>query len=342
MKFCTFPFEYLYLDNYHGDLALCPWMKWDVIYVGNLNKQTAEEIWHGSKANTLRARIKNNDYSICRVEGCPFLQNNSLPDRSEKFINTFETSVTPKIVNLAYDFMCNQYCETCRPHKFKPILPRYRDYMNTIRDQTKDFLNKAARISTSGHGDPFASPYMMDLLANLRPAKDEFSLLLETNGVYFDRQHWEKIRHLANFQVETVVTVNSYNEFTYNQISRGGKLEKVLENLKFLKELKNNCQLCKFIICFVIQDRNFRELPAAIERSFDEFGADMVHLRPVYQWGTMPDDVFWIKDILNPLHPYHREYLQMLELPILNDKRVYNFGGKTLHPSRPFPRLKKD
>ena len=60
-------------------------------------------------------------------------------------------------------------------------------------------------------------------------------------------------------------------------------------------------------------------------------------LKPVYQWGTMDEDVYWFKDVLNPMHPYHEEYLEILKHPALQDPRVYNFGGETSHEARPFP-----
>lgn len=59
-------------------------------------------------------------------------------------------------------------------------------------------------------------------------------------------------------------------------------------------------------------------------------------LRPVYQWGRMTDKEYWFKDILNPLHPYHCEYLEILKNPILHDPRVYNFAGDSEHPARDF------
>lgn len=337
MKFCTFPFEYFYVDDYKGHVALCPWMKWDVIYIGRLGEQSAEDIWHGQKANALREKMRKGDFSACRPEGCPMLQNNSLPDLDAETAKNYAEADTPKIVNLAFDFMCNQSCETCRPVKFRPILPHYKNYMETIHRQIIPFMDKAKRITTSGHGDPFASPYMMKILKELRPANPDFQILFETNGVYLDRSHWDKLKHLEEFFIETVVTVNSFNEFVYSRISRGGNLRKLLHNLSFMRKLRKTGVFDRFSLCFVIQDRNFRELPEAIERCFREYAADQVILRPVYQWGTMPDDVFWVKDVLNPMHPYHGEYLELLESPIMNDPRVFNFGGKSVHEARPYP-----
>jgi len=188
----------------------------------------------------------------------------------------------------------------------------------------------------SGHGDPFASPYMMDILENMRP-KNNLTLLLETNGVFFDEAHWEKIEHLKDINICVHITTNSFDEFTYNHISRGGNYKKLMHNLNFVSELRRNGDIKHFSNVLVIQDRNFREIPFFIEKTFKNFSVDSIVLRPVYQWGKMEPDVFWFKDVLNPKHPYHAEYLEILEHPSLKDPRVYNFGGHTEHPAADYP-----
>lgn len=339
MKFCSRPFEYLYLDNYHGDVSLCQWMKKEHLFIGSLENDSAENLWRNSKAEEQRNVFRNGGggFPLCRVEACPLLQNNSLPDVSEEYAASYKVSETPRIINMAFDFMCNQYCETCRPDKFRPILPRYRNYMEKIHREILPFLNNAHEITASGHGDPFASPYMMKILSDLSPRSPKTRILLETNGVYFDERHWRKIEHLGNCHLTVVVTINSYDEFTYNHISRGGNLKKALANIRFMGELRRQKLIDNLVLSFVIQDRNFRELPTFIEKSLNEYNADKVVLKPVYQWGTMPADVFWFKDVLNPIHPYHAEYQEILEMPVMRQPRVYNFGGRSIHPAAPFP-----
>lgn len=340
MKFCSRPFEYLYLDNYKGDVSLCQWMKREYIFIGNLLQKSFDDIWYGEKAQNCREYIRRGDYSICRFEACPFLQNDSLPEKTIVYARAYPVTETPKVVNLAYDFMCNQYCETCREKKWQPILPRYKIYMDRIYEQILPVLNRVQKITTSGHGDPFASPYMMRVLQNMKPSSRNMQLLLETNGVYCDEQHWRKLRHLYDCQIEVVLTCNSYNKFTYEHISRGGNFDKLMENLQFVKTLRKLGIVNSYVMSFVIQDRNFREIPSFIEKSFEKFCVDSVVLKPVYQWGTMPEDVFWFKDVLNPLHPYHAEYLEILDHPAMQDPRVFNFGGRTLHPATQFPGVK--
>ena len=338
MKYCSRPFSYIYLDHFNGDVYLCPWMQPGKCKIGNILQQSLEETWYGEIAERYRSEFRANDFSHCRSQACPHLQNNDLPDITDEkeYKRLTKTQPMPTKINLAYDYVCNQSCETCRPSVFIP--PQgYKERMEVIKNRIAPYLDTAEHISTSGHGDPFASPYMMDILENMRPTNKSLSLLIETNGVFLDEEHWERIKHLSEFNLTLILTSNSYDEFTYKHISRGGNFKKLMHNLEFIKTLREQEYLKSYVSSFVIQDRNFREVPSFIERSLNEFGFDRVALKPVYQWGTMRADVFWFKDVLNPKHPYHEEYLEIMQHPALKDKRVYNFAGDTVHPSEDYP-----
>lgn len=338
MKYCHLGFEYLYLDNYLGDVYICPWMKPVESKIGNLLENNLDEIWHGEPAEKLRNLLRENCFEYCRPQACPHLQNNDLPVIADinEYNRLSKTVDRPKFINIAYDYVCNQSCETCRSSLFIP--PQgYKERMELIKTKIAPYLDTAEQISLSGHGDPFASPYMMDILENMKPVNKNLTLLIETNGVFLDEPHWDRIKHLKDFNIRVTVTVNSFNEFTYKHISRGGNFDKLMKNLDFISQLRQNNDIKGFTNVLVIQDRNFREIPSFIEKSFRDFSFDNLLLRPVYQWGTMPADVFWFKDVLNPKHPYHQEYLEIMEHPALKDTRVYNFAGNTVHPSTDYP-----
>lgn len=337
MKYCPFFYEYLYIDTPEGAFALCPWMKQSDFIIGNLTTDEIEDAYNSEHANHLRSSMDDQSFRYCRPEACPHLQNNDLEEISqEEYEQRKKALYYPTQINMAYDFMCNQSCETCRPSVFVPP-DNYEKQMETIRTKLAPHLNNAKQISASGHGDPFASPYMMKVLENLHPVNPNLYLLLETNGVFFDEAHWQRIRHLAKVRLEIAVTINSFDEFTYRHISHGGNFKKLMENLTFMAQLRKNNQIHKLTAALVIQDRNFREIPRFIQRCFERYAFDCVLLRPVYQWGTMEESTYWFKDVLNPCHPYHQEYLEILQEPILRDSRVYNFGGDTLHEARPYP-----
>jgi hypothetical protein len=281
--------------------------------------------------------MDDQSFEFCRGEACPHIQNNDLEEVTpEEYERRKQTSYYPTIINMAYDFVCNQSCETCRAKVFVPP-QNYAEQMKAIREKLAPFLNTAEQITASGHGDPFASKYMMEVLENLRPTDPDLRILLETNGVFFDEKHWARIQHLADYNLEIVVTFNSFDAFTYKHISRGGDYERMMNNLDFMSQLRRDNSISSLTNSFVIQDRNFREIPSFIERSFSDYAFDSVVLKPVYQWGTMDEAVYWFKDVLNPLHPYNQEYLEIMMDPASRDPRVYNFGGNTLHEARPYP-----
>jgi hypothetical protein len=336
MIVCRRPFNYIYFDHFDGKVWFCPWMKRDFI-LGNLFQIGLEELWMGEKARQIRSMLACGDYSGCRREACPFLQNRSFPKaESIEAQGVLVPTPTPERINLAHDFLCNQYCETCRKAKFRP----QKDYPYRVRHINKlaaPWLDKASFVSMTGHGDPFASPYTMELLHNMRPVRESITILLETNGVYFDERHWNTISHLAAHNLELMITINSFDPFVYKHISLGGNYERLVKNLALAKKLRQKNAVKKLHLCMVIQDRNFREIPSFIQICLEKYACDYVSLRPVYQWGTMPEDVFWFKDVLNPMHPYHQEYLEIISHPLLSSPQVYHYAGSTLHEARPFP-----
>lgn len=337
MKYCPRVYNYLYLDNPEGSIWLCQWMNHEQGIIGNLINDDLDTCYNSEHAAELRKSIKDQSFRFCRFEACPFLQNDDLEEITlDEYERREKAQYSPTDINMAYDFVCNQHCETCRKDVFVPGT-NYALQMDTIQKKIAPYIDQAVFISASGHGDPFASKYMMNVLENLHPINPDLKILLETNGVFFDEDHWAHIQHLKDSYLEIVVTINSFDKFTYEHISRGGNYEKLMHNLSFMSELREKGYLNILTQSLVIQDRNFREIPSFIERSFRDYCFDSVVLKPVYQWGTMDDDVYWFKDVLNPMHPYHEEYLEILKHPALHDPRVYNFGGETSHEARPFP-----
>ena len=43
-------------------------------------------------------------------------------------------------------------------------------------------------------------------------------------------------------------------------------------------------------------------------------------------WFGIDQDEWFIKNVQNPAHPYHKEYMEILELPICKHEKVYNWG----------------
>ena len=75
--------NYLYLDNYEGNITMCPWMEPTKSSIGNLMEDEIEDAYNSDYANYLRSTMDDQSFKYCRLEACPYLQNNTLEEISK-------------------------------------------------------------------------------------------------------------------------------------------------------------------------------------------------------------------------------------------------------------------
>lgn len=365
MKYCSRPFRFLHLDP-DGQVRACGWSSNSL---GNILNDGLDKVWHGEAAERVRDSIRDGSFAFCQKAFCPYMANNSLPDINEenfdeiikseipafppyevltgiknvnKYEDLFKALPEPVEFDFAYDRICNHACPTCR----NGILTIDDNERKAIEDTSKiltPYLKNVEYLDICGAGDVFASKYMIDILKNLDSDKDNLIIDLETNGALFDEKHWEKISHISKYKLCVNLTTNSWNKDTYTYLNGDvDDYEHLIDNIMFLKLLREQGKISCLTLSMVIQDRNFREIPEFIRRSFDEFGADFVNLKPVYRWFCLAEEDFWFKDVANPKHPYHADYKKILEDPIFKDSRVYWWDGYNVHDPKQHPAHKSD
>lgn len=325
MKFCEKPFNFFYTLP-GGDVWPCGWMHYKI---GNLMTQTTEEIWNSEEAKKARESIIDGSFRYCRKESCPFLENDSLPDLSEEEFKKLSVPTDGPIrFNNAFDFTCNHLCPSCRDKIFIRD-EKYVKGLNTIIDKLMPYYNKATEISSCGNGEVLASPELMRMLASLKPINKDLQVILESNGALFNQEHWDKISNLGSIKLKVIITPNSFEKNTFKYLSgNDDDVENLTNNLNFIKKLRHEGKVNYYAISIVVQDRNFRELPAFTKRCLEEFDVDEVTVKPVYQWFGMKEETYWFKNVRNPLHPYHKEYMEMIKDPVFDDKRVFFWGSR--------------
>lgn len=337
MKYCERPFQHVYIMP-NGDVKGCC-MTTKIL--GNLLENTLEEVWNSTAAEELRDSIRDGSFRYCRQRSCPRCENNShveIDEVSEK--EKLLPLDIPVEFSCAIDYICNHSCPSCRKEVFVPD-QGYLDNMKCIIERLKPYLPTAEFLVTDGQGDCFASPYVMEMLESLKPVNPDLKITLETNGVLFDEEHWDRIKHLSDYYIRCVVTANSFQRATYKYLGGGhDDLEKLLKNLHFIRKLREEGSINNFSISMIIQDRNFRELPEFVERCINEFHVDEVRLNPIYKWFQLTEDEYLEKDILNPAHPYFEEYMDVLKDERLKNEKIFWWGGSNIHDKRMLPGTK--
>lgn len=287
--------------------------------------------------------MKDETYDYCNAEECPYMANGELEDH---IIELDEIPDYPQELSLAYDNHCNYKCTCCVARKNDPFDP---EVEKKIEQEIRVALPHIKCCTGNGQGEFFVSPSIMRVVSEWEPEKIENATFsLESNGSLFTPENWEKVKNLANANLTVVVTVHSFEEAAYQYLSGTNlKIDQIINNLKFIKQLRDEGKVNTFVIATVVQERNFRTLPQFLDRCLNEFGADRITVRRFLPERAMDENIEWFFDVRNPLYPYHNEYLKMMKAPILKDPRVFVWTGDNLSkrgelPARANYRVLKD
>lgn len=327
MEICKRVIEFVQVCSEEGDVRLCGWLK-DGGIIGRLSEGTMEEIYHSTEAELVREYHANKDYSNCNPNACPFVANHTVDKNS---IQIDEVPKLPPALYLAYENVCNYHCVMCGIHtcmKHAEAEERERK-LDKIDAELSKVLPYVKKISANGLGELFVSRHILKLLSEWKPIADpsECFVELETNGSMFNEKNWSRISNLGQYHLSVSITVLSFNEDIYQELSGTTlPISNLIDNLHFVKSLREKEIINRINYTIVYQEKNFREIPEFIKRCFEEFAADYISLRPVDVWGE--DDMnCWLRDVRNEYHPHHKEFLEVMKNPILKDPRVRDGGA---------------
>lgn len=326
-RICKRGLNWFQIYDYKGNVRLCSWTEDG--YIGNLRDNSVEEVYHSDKAKSVRKRLESGDYSKCKIDACPYLAMNEL---NKHMVEYEETPEYPSELYLGFERVCNYACTCCSIHKcmLEEKKENLEQYYTQIEESIQPLLPHLKKISANGCGELFCSKHTLNILANWKPIapKEEIEVSLESNGSLFDEQHWKQIENLGQYHLSVSISVMSFDEAIYQYLS-GTTLPvtKVMDNLKYIRSLREKGIVDYFEIATVVQEQNFRLLPSFVKQCLEEYKPDYIRLRPYESWGAQSQEEVWLTDIRNPEHPYYMEYKKVMQNPILKHPLVHDWSG---------------
>jgi hypothetical protein len=339
-----------------GSAYLCDCAAWLPYVSGNVvEAESPGAVWNSEQAQEIRRSVLDGDYSYCSRTMCPSILNDVLPRSEEvttprlrRIIERRETVLEdgPRLIALGHDSSCNLACPTCRvgilmaDKAQNERLDRARDrvILPLLRDHQ-------VGLHLTAWGDPFASRHYRSILEALRePEFDGVRLYLLTNGLGLTPKVWKAMPHLAEKIVELRVSVDAATKGTYEDVRRPGRWEVIRENLTVMGELSRAGTFRRnrftggmqsvssdllldlqdpisFLLAFVVQSANFREMPAFVKLA-EEVGADAVVFQKYYSFGHEGAAVFSARDVAAPAHPEHEQLQAVLRDPAMQSPLV--------------------
>ena len=302
--FCPRPYDTVLIDKM-GSCYLCECTSWLPQSAGNLHIQSLENIVNSTTAAELQNSIADGSYRYCNNKQCSYL----LDTRPETKV---WSAVIPnrqiKNIRLAIDDSCNLSCPSCRTRQIferdKFQLRKKYKLANRIIEYVQSQSHQI-NIHVGSDGDPFASLVYRYFIKGIKDLPNvRFSI--HTNGLLIKKMYH---RHTELFEKLDAlnVSIDGATKETYETLRRGGSYEKIVENLEAVKELKTKHGF-KFVLHFVVQAENYREMPAIVELA-EKYGADRVWLNKITNWNTFVD--FKSKNVDDPDHPENKSYVDI-------------------------------
>jgi MoaA/NifB/PqqE/SkfB family radical SAM enzyme len=335
--FCSKPFQWLEVSGWappKGDVYLCC-PTWLETPVGNLQKQSVEEVWNGETAQAIRESIHDGSFSYCNANRCAYLKSRTGPVQpaasvtDPKLRQAIDERLTvlpwgPQEINCAFDKSCNLSCPTCRHERI--IETDQADPIRLIRNKIeREALPGARYLNITGSGDAFGSPYFNEWLRTMQfeatPKLEHIHL--HTNGLLWTPRMWSQIPQMVRDRILSAeISIDAATAETYAVNRRGGSFSRLLENLSFIQSLRREGPLKWLRFSMVVQENNFHEMPDFV-RLGQRFGTDSVYFGQLVNWGTFSDEEFKSRAIHFKTHKRHSELVSILREPIFDEKEVF-------------------
>lgn len=297
-RICVAPKQTLTIDS-KGRLFHCGCDGWMPFNNGKLlDFNSIDEIFASPVARKLQQSTElGGSFKFCNTLHCNIRNRSLVKDENPDLVPT-------RYITIGIDDSCNLQCASCREQliyfKKGPVF----EYRQRIMQHLGKLLTEdrcPSRITIGGNGDAFASVVYKDFLYNL-DFRDDQTLILKTNGILIDREI-EKFSFLNNiFRLD--ISIDAGTEKTYNILRAPGKWNRLIDNIKFAKQLG-----IKIYLNFVVQTRNLYDIESFLKLC-DELDC-IPAISMLEDWGTWHN--FYEHDVTDKRNSHYQAWLKIKE-----------------------------
>lgn len=330
---CPGAFSQVYI--YHdGRVFLCPdCFMTKQAEIGNLNKNSFEEIWNSKQAIKIRKEILKGKYNFCNPPMCFSKSNYNIRITPFKQIEYKAVQKSfPQMVCIGADWECNASCIMCRPKLSRLNREELQIFNDRIEKIYLPILKNAKELTLSTTGDPFASRNTRLLMKKAAEKYPDLKFNLITNGILCNKFNCDDAG-ITNRLSRVMVSVHAGDEETYKKVVKNGNYRRVQENIEWLKSLKDENKIKGLYLAFVVNAKNYENIPAFIEFA-KKYNLEALFWNCI-DWGNNLDFCDEPLDICRPNHPKFqklKEVLDSIELETANShfsmalKRIKQLG----------------
>lgn len=287
---CMAPHQRFSID-YKGRVFVCHDC-WVPFPVGTMSDfKDIGEIFNSPVAKKIQSFTKpNTNFKFCDTKTCGIQFNNSIGDDMVE-------------IHLGLDQSCNLRCPSCRTELI--YIKAGKEYEERIASIDKfigwlENYDKPLRIIVGANGDAFASHVYQYFYNNYKP-NPKHNFFLKTNGLKIT--DLENISFLSQVRV-LQVSIDAGSKAVYEKVRLGGRWEKLIENLNFVKDHNVSTRLF-----FVLQKDNLHDVKNFVKLCRDyEFKGAITGLE---NWGTWTTEHFLNQRVHLPQDALYNDWMSI-------------------------------
>jgi len=317
---CNQPFQYTEVFDERQYLCCPSWLNVDV-----WDGKSIKSSFFGEKAQEIKESILDGSYKYCNETKCPYLSgltndtySPKFVKKDEKTIQYFKNKKSIDIVNFCFDRSCNFQCPSCRNELINYYGKDRKQVEEKLHEITNEISSTVKKLYLTGTADPFYSKSFREFLENLdsKKFKKLNSIHLHTNASLWNKEMWERLEAIHPYVSSCEISIDAGTKKTYETKTRiGGKWDVLMKNLEFITKIKT---INKFSFSFVVQDCNFREMKQFYDMIMNYMKNSksnfFIFYNAITNWGTFTDEEYLQKDVTNPKHKDHQDFLEILDV----------------------------
>lgn len=293
-------------------------------YIGNIYSDDFEEIWNSKKAKQLRYSVSVGNFEYCNshclaIKTCDFKNTSDYFQYRENYkfgyknIEDCKLNIYPKVITLSCDESCNLYCISCRNRRKVLNSEKSEQLYNMLVQKVLPLMKDCENFSLLGSGDIFASSACMKFLKHINIEKfPKLKLHIITNAQLLTEENWNKLNNLKGIPIRMDISIDGAEKETYEEIRRGAKWSILMQNLKYIRLLKEKGEISSLRFNFVVQLKNYKEMDKFVKMA-KKYNADEVWFQRIANWGTIPQSEFSQIDVFNNKNAHYNEVNDILK-----------------------------
>ena len=286
-EICKVPFGFIEIFPNGDVFSCCPaYLKNGMNdHIGNIFKESFDEIINSEKAIRIRKNILNNDYSMCKLELCKPNTDAVSYLLNSKYCNCVKDIKLKKvnIIKFSYDNDCNVNCKSCRVRINRNSKETIEELDKKAKKYFLPIIKYTDKVCLIGSGDPLASKHTRNFIKMIIEEYPNIKFDLHTNGLLLNEKMLKELNILDKLSY-VQISIPAATKDVYDSIVLNGNFDLLMENLNFISNLKKEKKIEGIFLFFVVSKINLNDAKEFMNIA-KKYSAEVFYWR-LRDWGV--------------------------------------------------------